>query len=280
VSSWRNNNEGAGALSSAAHAEVRGIQPRLRPEPAKRNVVPLRERKTHCTVCTLQRRCLPVGLDGEGIREFDQLVGSQRRLRKGEALFHAGNPFQALYAIRFGSLKTSILAEDRREQVAGCHMLGEIIGLDGIATNSHTCSAIALEDTEVCAIAFDRLEELMQAIPGLQLNVRQTLAREVTRNHGLMLLLGSMRAEERVAAYLLDLAERYRQRGYSASEFVLRMTREEIGSYLGLKLETVSRVFSRLQAEGLVQAQGRDIKLLDPPMLKQLLGKDTPPLDG
>jgi CRP/FNR family transcriptional regulator len=95
-----------------------------------------------------------------------------------------------------------------------------------------------------------------------------------------MLLLGSMRAEERVAAYLLDLAERYRQRGYSASEFVLRMTREEIGSYLGLKLETVSRVFSRLQAEGLVQAQGRDIKLLDPPMLKQLLGKDTPPLDG
>jgi CRP/FNR family transcriptional regulator len=281
VTSWRGKNDGAKAIAPVAApvAGVRSTRTGGRPEPAKHNVVALRERKTHCTACALHGQCLPVGLDGDALRAFDQLVGDQRRLRKGAVLFHAGNPFQALYAIRYGSIKTSILAEDGREQVAGYHMPGEIIALDGIATSSHTCSAVALEDTEVCAIPFDRLEELMQTVPGLQQNVRQTLAREISRNHGLMLLLGSMRAEERVAAYLLDLAERYRQRGYSASEFVLRMTREEIGSYLGLKLETVSRVFSRLQADGLVQAQGRDIKLLDPPMLNRLLGRDTPPLD-
>ena len=275
---WRSK-ETSEARASVAAAGVRGDRLPARPAPSKHNVVVLSPRKTHCANCAMHGRCLPVGLDGDEIARFDRLVGSQRRVRKGDVLFHAGSPFEALYAIRCGSLKTSILAEDGREQVAGYHMVGEIIGVDGIATTLHTCSAVALEDTELCAIPFAGLEDLMQTIPGLQHSVRQTLAHEVSRNHGLMLLLGSMRAEERVAAYLLDLAERYRQRGYSSCEFVLRMTREEIGSYLGLKLETVSRVFSRLQVDGLVQAQGRDIKLLDPPMLNRMLGRTPPELD-
>ncbi len=278
MTSWRGK-DAAGASAPFPAGSFGDSRPPVGPERARPNVVPLGPRKTHCATCAHHGRCLPVGLDGEDLARFDRLVGSQRRLRKGDVLFHAGKPFAALSAIRCGSLKTSILAEDGREQVAGYHMAGEIIGVDGIATTRHTCSAVALEDSEVCAVPFDGLEELMQSVPGLQHNVRQALAREVSRNHALMLLLGSMRAEERVAAYLLDLAERYRQRGYSASEFVLRMTREEIGSYLGLKLETVSRVFSRLQVDGLVQAQGRDIKLLDPPMLNRLVGKDTPPLE-
>ena len=278
MTSWRNKDSVEARVSIAA-AGVRSDPLPARPEISKRNVVTLSPRKTHCANCALHGQCLPGGLEGDEVARFDRLVGSQRRLRKGDVLFLAGNGFEALYAIRFGSLKTSILAEDGREQVAGYHMVGEIIGVDGIATTRHTCSAVALEDTEVCAIAFAGLEELMQTIPELQHSVRQTLAREVSRNHGLMLLLGSMRAEERVAAYLLDLAARYRERGYSASEFVLRMTREEIGSYLGLKLETVSRVFSRLQVDGLVQAQGRDIKLLDPPMLNRMLGKEPPEPD-
>jgi CRP/FNR family transcriptional regulator len=275
MTSWRDKT----AAVRVPTGRNRTVQPQPAIGPGKHNVVMFHERKTHCQACTLRGCCLPSALGADGIGRFDQLIGGQRRLRKGDALYRAGSPFQAMYAIRFGSVKTSILAEDGREQVAGSHILGEIIGLDGIATGSHTCSALALEDVEICAIPFDRLEKLMQALPALQRSVRQTLAREVSRNHGLMLLLGSMRAEERVAAYLVDLAERYRQRGYSGSEFVLRMTREEIGSYLGLKLETVSRVFSRLQADGLVQAQGRDIKLLDPPMLNRLLGKDTTATD-
>jgi CRP/FNR family transcriptional regulator, anaerobic regulatory protein len=242
------------------------------------NVVTLRA-KAHCIHCTLREHCLPAGLEGDDLWEFDELFEGQRRVRKGDMLFHAGGAFVALYAIRVGSLKTSILAEDGREQVAGCQMAGEIIGLDGIATGCHTCSAVALEDSEVCALPFDRLEQMAQGNPVVRNSVRQLLAAEVRRNHGHMLLLGSMRAEERVASFLLNLAERYRRRGYSASEFVLRMTREEIGSYLGLKLETVSRVFSRLQADGLIQAQGRDVKLLDPPELHHLVGRDGPPTD-
>jgi CRP/FNR family transcriptional regulator len=275
VTSWRGR-DGTGAAARGARSAPRDASS-ARLEDADSNVFAFRERKNHCTTCALRARCLPVGLDADAIVRFDQTIASPQRLRKGDPLFHAGEAFLALYAIRFGSLKTSILAEDGREQVAGYHMLGEIVGLDGIATGRHTCGAAALEDSEVCALPFERLEEMMRAVPLLQLNVRQVLAREVSRNHIQMLLLGSMRAEERVVCYLLDLAERYRQRGYSPNEFVLRMTREEIGSFLGLKLETVSRVFSRLQSDGLVQAQGRDIKLLDTPTLHRLLGRDAPP---
>ena len=195
------------------------------------------------------------------------------KLKKGDALYRAGEPFTALYAIRLGSLKTTVLAEDGREQVSGYHMLGDLIGLDGIGTDRHGCQAIALEDTEVCALPFARIEELARAMPALQHNLHQFLSREISRDHNIMLLLGSMRAEERLAVFLLNLAERYRRRGYSSTEYVLRMTREEIGSYLGLKLETVSRLFSRFQDEGLIQVQGRAVKLLDPVALKQLVGQ-------
>ena len=139
----------------------------------------------------------------------------------------------ALYAIRLGSLKTTVLAEDGREQVSGYHMPGDLVGLDGISTERHGCQAVALEDTEVCALPFARIEELARAVPGLQHNLHLFLSREISRDHGIMLSLGSMRAEERLALFLLNLAERYRRRGYSSTEYVLRMTREEIGSYLG-----------------------------------------------
>ena len=166
-----------------------------------------------------------------------------------------------------------MLAEDGREQVSGYHMLGDIIGLDGIGTDQHGCQAVALEDTEVCVLPFDRLEHLAQNVAALQRNLYQLLSKEISRDQNIMLLLGSMRAEERLAVFLLNLAERYRLRGYSSTEFVLRMTREEIGSYLGLKLETVSRLFSRFQEEGLIQVQGRAVKLLDPTALKRLIGQ-------
>ena len=257
---------------------LRPLRERARPAPVRPNVVALRA-KTHCIQCALRECCLPAGLEGDDLWEFDELFEGQRRVRKGDLLFRAGGTFVALYAIRVGSLKTSILAEDGREQVAGYQMAGELIGLDGIATACHTCSAVALEDSEVCPVPFDRLEQMAQTNPVIRNSVRQLLAAEVRRAHGHMLLLGSMRAEERVASFLLNLAERYRRRGYSGSEFVLRMKREEIGSYLGLKLETVSRVFSRLQADGLIQAQGRDVKLLDPPQLNQLVGREGPPSD-
>jgi CRP/FNR family transcriptional regulator len=157
--------------------------------------------------------------------------------------------------------------------VAGYHILGDIVGMDGIGEHRHGCQAVALEDTEVCVLPFERLEDLSRAVPQLQHNLHSFLSREIARDHGIMLVLGSMRAEERLATFLLGLAERYRSRGYSSTQFVLRMTREEIGSYLGLKLETVSRLFSRFHDEGMIQVQGRAVKLLDTAALKQLVGR-------
>jgi CRP/FNR family transcriptional regulator len=221
----------------------------------------------------MRELCLPVGLAPDDLKAVDSAIGTRVKLKKGESLYRAGETFSALYAVRLGSLKTTVLAEDGREQVAGYHMLGDIIGLDGIGTERHGCQAVALEDTEVCVMPFDRLEDLARKVPALQHNLHQFLAREITRDHSVMLLLGSMRAEERLAVFLLNLSERYRRRGYSSTEFVLRMTREEIGSYLGLKLETVSRLFSRFQEDGVIQVQGRAVKILDLARLRQLVGQ-------
>jgi CRP/FNR family transcriptional regulator len=221
----------------------------------------------------MRELCLPIGLDQDALRQLDELVTKRLRLKKGDALYRAGDPFTALFAIRMGSCKTTVLAEDGREQVAGYHMLGDVIGMDGIGTERHGCQAVALEDTEYCVLPFGELGDLTRSIAPLQHNLYQALSREIGRSQSAMLLLGSMRAEERLASFLLNLSQRYRERGYSSTEFVLRMTREEIGSYLGLKLETVSRLFSRFHQEGLIQVQGRSIKLLDIAALKQLLGQ-------
>ena len=236
-------------------------------------VISLRELKTHCSTCSMRELCLPVGLSGDDLKAVDAAVGNRTRLKKGDSLYRAGDAFAALYAVRLGTLKTTVLAEDGREQVAGYHLQGDIIGLDGLGTERHGCGAVALEDSEVCTIPFENLEELARRIPPLQHNLHQFLAREISRDHSVMLLLGSMRAEERLATFLLNLSDRYRRRGYSSTEFVLRMTREEIGSYLGLKLETVSRLFSRFQDEGLLKVSGRNVKLTDLPALKQIVGQ-------
>jgi len=217
--------------------------------------------------------CLPVGLKETDLAQLDAVLGNRIKLKKGESLFRNGAQFTALYAVRLGSLKTTVLSDDGREQVSGYHMPGDLLGLDGMSDDRHGCEAVALEDTELCVMPFARIEEVAREVPALQHNLHRILSREIESDHKVMLLLGSMRAEERLAAFLLNLSDRYRSRGYSSTEFVLRMTREEIGSYLGLKLETVSRLFSRFQEEGLVTVAGRSVKIIDLAMLKQLIGQ-------
>jgi len=216
---------------------------------------------------------LPFGLEPDLIRQLDNIVAHRTRIKKKASLYRPGESFTALYAIRLGTFKTLLLAEDGREQIIGYHMAGEIIGLDGIGDERYACQAVALEDSEVCFLPFNQLEQLTLELPTLRRNLYRLVSRDLCRDQEMMLLLGSRCAEERLALFLLNLAERYQARGYSASEFVLRMTREEIASYLGLKLETVSRLFSSLQEQGLIQVQGRAIKLLDSVALKQLIGR-------
>ncbi len=194
-------------------------------------------------------------------------------IKKGTSIYRAGEPFDALYAVRAGFFKTTVLLEDGRDQVTGFYMGGELLGMDGIGTEKHTCDAVALEDSEVCIIPFRRLEELSREMHNLQHHFHKVMSREIVRDHGVMMLLGSMRAEERLAAFLVNLSQRFLARGYSPSEFYLRMTREEIGSYLGLKLETVSRVFSRFQDEGMLSVQQKHVRIIDIPRLRALMGQ-------
>ena len=200
-----------------------------------------------------------------------QALSKRRLFRKSAVLFRAGDCFKALYAIHSGSCKTVLLGVDGQYQVAGFHMAGEIIGIDGIGTNIHDCQATALEDLDICPIPFDAIENLARLSPVFRQNLNKLLSQESARMHVLMLMLGTMRAEQRLAAFLLDLSQRYRAHGYSSCDFVLRMTREEIGSYLGLKLETVSRLFGKFQREGTLQVQGRLVKLLDRGALSRLV---------
>jgi CRP/FNR family transcriptional regulator len=229
--------------------------------------------KTACSSCSLRELCLPVGLSEEEMSKLDSLVFLRRTVKRGDHLFRAGDPFASLYAARTGFFKTKLLLEDGREQVTGFHMAGELMGMDGIGTERHTCDAMALEDSEVCVIPFDRLEGLSREMEALQHHFHKVMSREIVREHGVMMLLGSMRAEERLAAFLLNLSQRLSTRGYSPNEFNLRMTREEIGSYLGLKLETVSRVFSRFQEEGLIAVQQKNIRILNAAGLRELVGR-------
>lgn len=232
--------------------------------------------RTACSACNLRELCLPVGLSGPDLERLDSLVAQRRQLARGEDLFRAGDRFTSVYAVRTGFFKTGLTLEDGREQVTGFQMTGELLGLDGISTDAHTVTATALEDSQVCIIPFDQLEELSRDFTELQRQFHKIMSREIVRDHGVMLLLGSMKAEERLAAFLVNLTQRLHSRGYSSSEVVLRMTREEIGSYLGLKLETVSRTFSRFQDEGLLDVKQRQIRILDQARLKDLVGAATP----
>ena len=227
--------------------------------------------KAACSSCNLRELCLPVGCLEPELERLDALVGTRRTVRRGETLFRTGEPFEAVYAVRTGFFKTRVSSNDGRDQVTGFQMAGELLGLDGISTDRHSCDAVALEDSQVCVIPYAQLEQLSREFTDLQRQFHKIMSREIVRDHGVMLLLGSMRAEARLAAFLLNLAQRLKARGFSPSSLVLRMTREEIGTYLGLKLETVSRCFSKLQEDRVLQVRQREVQILDQPALERLV---------
>jgi len=189
---------------------------------------------------------------------------------RGQALYRSGDHFSALYAVRTGVFKTTVSNEEGRDHVTGFQMAGEIMGLDGMASDRYSCDAIALEDAEVCIMPFGKIEDLSREIKALQTHLHRIMSREIVRDQNIMLLLGTMRAEERLAAFLVNLGQRLQARGFSSTDMVLRMTREEIGSYLGLKLETVSRTFSKFVEDGLITVKQKVIHIIEPERLAQL----------
>ncbi|GMG90361.1 transcriptional regulatory protein btr [Cupriavidus sp. TKC] len=218
--------------------------------------------------------CLPVGMSQQDLAKMDTLVQERVRVHKGETLYRMGEPLTAVYAIRFGTLKTHVTMEDGRTQITGFHLPGEVVGLDGLSEMQHASDATALEDTEVCVVRFDDLQSLSGTLPSLQQQFLRLMSKEISQDQIMLITLGSMRAEERLAAFLVNMSERLSMRGYSSSEFVLRMSREEIGSYLGLKLETVSRLFSRFAEAGLIQIRQRHVKLVDMEGIRQVYSRN------
>lgn len=212
-----------------------------------------------------------MGLPVDELERLDTVVSERRRVGFGQTLFAGGTPFRSLFAVRTGFFKTIVRSEDGREQVTGFQMAGELLGLDGIGTGLHQVDAIALEDSELCVIPFEQLETLSRDFASLQRQIHKVMSREIVREQGVMMLLGSMRAEERIAAFLLNLTKRLGARGYSSRSLVLRMSREEIGSYLGMTIETVSRTLSKLQSQGVLTVDKREISVEAPDRLAGLL---------
>jgi len=223
--------------------------------------VSLNQLKIACSNCNMRELCLPVDLSIGEMKQMELLSHAKHVYARGSYLYRSGDKLQSLYAIHSGSFKTQFLHEDGREQVTGFQMVGEIIGLDAISTDRHSCDAIALENSEVCELPFNKLESLSRELPSLQRHLHKIMSSEIVRSQGIMLLLGSMRAEQRLAAFLLNLSQRFAARGLSSTRFQLRMSRQEIGSYLGLQLETVSRAFSHSQDDGLISVKVRAIEI-------------------
>ena len=225
---------------------------------------------SNCARCAVLPLCLAGELSAEELTRFEAITW-QRRIRRREHLCLGGGRFQSLFVIRSGTLKSSALRADGREQIVGFHMLGDFIGVEGLSTGMHTCDVLALEDCELCSISFQALERLARELPTLHRMINIIMSRQIVWHYKVMMMLANMRSDERVLAFLLNLSRRHAARGLSPDELSLPMTREDIGSYLGLKVETVSRVFSRLQGLGLIRVCRRHVRLLDRPAMQRKL---------
>jgi CRP/FNR family transcriptional regulator, anaerobic regulatory protein len=226
--------------------------------------------KAACSECSLRDLCVPLGLSVEDMRALEGTVKTHRKLSKGDFLYRVGDPFRSLFAIRSGSTKTCEIAADGGVQITGFHLPGELLGIDAISSEKHPCDVVALETSEICELPFSKLEALARELPGLQHQLFRIMSREIVEEEVQLLMLGRMKAEERLAAFLVNFSKRYQRLGHPPNDLRLPMSRQDLGDYLGLALETVSRLFSRFQEENLISVQGRSVKLLNVEALKDV----------
>lgn len=219
--------------------------------------------QAHCKDCSLATLCLPLSLDMQDLDALDDIVKRGRPLKKGEFLFRQGDEFSSVYAVRSGTLKTFSISGCGEEQITGFHLPSEFVGLSGMDTELYPVSAIALETTSICEIPFERLDDLSASLPQLRRQLMRIMSREIRDDQQMMMLLSKKTADERIATFLVNLSARFRARGYSPQQFRLAMSRNEIGNYLGLAVETVSRVFTRFQQNELLVAEGKEINLIN-----------------
>ncbi|MBV35979.1 MAG: transcriptional regulator FNR [Rickettsiales bacterium] len=225
-----------------------------------------------CQSCSINQLCLPVMLVESEIEHLDSIIQRKKPLNKNEMLFRAGEDFEAIYAVRSGCIKSYTISEDGVEQVTGFHLPGEIIGLDAISREMHPSMAKAIETSSVCTIPYNKLEMLSGEIPGLRQQLIRVMSKEIHDDQELMLLLNKKSADERLAAFLMNLSSRFASRGLSRDCFNLTMTRSDMANYLGLAVETVSRLFSKLQDRNYISIKDKEITIEDMAGLSKLAG--------
>jgi|SRR5690625_1711688 len=234
--------------------------------------IPITSEAARCSACILSDICLPAGLSRSDVALLDKFVQERLRISKGKALFELGDKADAIYGLRSGAMKTQLQDANGQVQITSFVLPGEIIGMDSMGNTVHVSEAVALEDSEVCVVYLNEIDQVSPHLPVLQQQFRRLMGLEINRAHQMVMTLGTLRSEQRVASFLLNIAERLAALGYSSNSFLLRMSREEIGNYLGLTLETVSRLLSRFARENLIRIKQRDVTLLDKEGLYELAG--------
>jgi len=227
--------------------------------------------KISCSHCSLNELCFPHGMSSDGLDELDKVVGRRTSDKSGDYLYREGETCNAIYAVRSGSIKTIKQNASGESQIVGFHLPGELLGFDGFATDKHECSAQFLETTSICELPLNGLESLCHSIPTLQHQMRRIMGLEVKNDHDLLLLLGKMNADEKLATFLLNMSTRMKQRNWKELEFNLSMPRQDIANYLGLAVETVSRLITQFHEKGLVNIDKRNIKITDIDSLKSIV---------
>ena len=235
--------------------------------------IPVVDDSQHCSTCMMGHVCLPTGMPAHEIEQLDALVTERIRVEKGQPLYRHNEHLNALFGLRSGSIKTLLEEANGSQQITGFFLPGEIVGLDGMIEGRHSSSAIAMEDSEVCVVRLQDIDEISRFVPSLQHQVRRLMSKEIARSHQVLLALGSMRSEQRLAAFLSNLSQRLTILGYSPTDFMMRMSREEIGNYLGLTIETISRLFSRFARDGIIKINQREVNIVDMKALNELVDK-------
>ena len=227
--------------------------------------------KVSCASCRLSELCLPIALNKTEIHQLDEIVERNRPYKKGDHLYRQNDAFKSVYAVRSGSFKSYVLNNSGQGRVTGFFLPGEIIGMDGISSKHYANSTVALEHSSICEIPFNQLEKLSHQLPSMQHHFFAIMGNEIAKDQQIHTLLSSYTAEERTASFLLGLSSRYARVSFSPTRFLLPMTRSDIGEYLGLTVETVSRIFTGLQRKGLIEVNNREIELLDIEALRGII---------
>jgi CRP/FNR family transcriptional regulator len=228
--------------------------------------------KVSCANCSLRELCIPQGMTDEELKLIDTVIERKKPVHKNDYLFRAGDTNRSIYAVLSGSVKTLVDNPNGEEQIVGFHLPGELLGMDGFSGDSHTCSAVALETSSVCEFPLESLDEVCHLVPSIQYAMRRIMGREVTKDHAMLLLLGRMSAEEKLASFLISLSKRMAQRHWKPSEFNLTMPRQDIANYLGLAVETVSRLFAHLQDAEIIEVDRRRVNICDMERLQAIVG--------